>query len=89
VAVAGRALGYPVAISHIENPRVEAEDHYYNAKHQGLQHLGLEAHLLDDAVLIAMIEAVAASKDQIDPSAVLPSIYWRDPEAGDANVLAA
>jgi UDP-sulfoquinovose synthase len=89
VASAARALGYAVTISHIENPRVEAEDHYYNAKHRALQDLGLEPHLLDNAALIAMIEAVAASSDQIDSSAVLPSIYWREPKGADANVLYA
>jgi len=89
VVIAARALGYSVTTAYTENPRVEAEDHYYNAKHQALQDLGLEPHLLDDAVLIGIIKTVAASKEQIDPSTVLPSIYWREPKAEDANLLHA
>ena len=33
---AGEHLGYTVAIEHVENPRVELEEHYYNAAHTKL-----------------------------------------------------
>lgn len=33
------------------NPRVEAEEHYYNAKHSKLQDLGLVPHLLGDSMV--------------------------------------
>jgi UDP-sulfoquinovose synthase len=33
-------------VQNVPNPRVEAEEHYYNAKHSKLQDLGLEPHLL-------------------------------------------
>ena len=43
---AGQALaaeiGYEVEIEHLENPRVETEEHYYNAIHTKLLDLGLE-----------------------------------------------
>ncbi len=39
----------------IPNPRVEAEEHYYNAKHSKLQELGLEPHLLGDNMVDSLI----------------------------------
>jgi UDP-sulfoquinovose synthase len=40
------ARAYPadVTIEHLDNPRVEAPDHYYNVKHTQLVDLGLEPH---------------------------------------------
>src|SRR5207247_2390265 len=37
---AGKKLGLQVEIAHLANPRVEKEDHYYNAKHTKLLDLG-------------------------------------------------
>jgi len=39
---AARKLGVVVEIDHIPDPRVEAEQHYYNAKHSKLVDLGLQ-----------------------------------------------
>ena len=39
----------------IPNPRVEAEEHYYNAKHSKLQELGLEPHLLGDNMVNSLM----------------------------------
>jgi hypothetical protein len=33
-------------VTNVPNPRVEAEEHYYNAKNTKLQDLGLKPHLL-------------------------------------------
>jgi UDP-sulfoquinovose synthase len=77
VADLGRTMGYAVEIAHIENPRVEAEEHYYNAKHQALRELGLTPHLLDENTLGGMIEAVARHRDRIDPFSIAPNIGWR------------
>ena len=35
-------LGFRVTINHLPNPRVEAEEHYYNPRHQKLLDLGLK-----------------------------------------------
>jgi UDP-sulfoquinovose synthase len=43
-------------ISKVENPRKEAEEHYYNPEHMGLRELGLEPHYLTDDVIDQMIE---------------------------------
>jgi UDP-sulfoquinovose synthase len=80
VADAARAAGYAVEVAHVENPRVEAEEHYYNAKHRALCDLGLTPHLLDQSVLAGMIEEVARHRELIDPSSISPAICWRSRE---------
>src|SRR6516162_6929807 len=44
VQVSGKELGLKVQIKHLADPRVEAENHYYNAKHSTLINLGLKPH---------------------------------------------
>ena len=39
----------------VPNPRVEAEEHYYNAKHTGLMELGLQPHLLSDNLIDSLL----------------------------------
>src|SRR5271157_3000594 len=41
VQTAGKKLDLEVQVEHIPDPRVEAEEHYYNAKHSKLIELGL------------------------------------------------
>ncbi|HZQ14696.1 MAG TPA: NAD-dependent epimerase/dehydratase family protein [Pseudolabrys sp.] len=74
--VAG-ARGLKTKIDHIPNPRVEAEEHYYNAKHSKLQDLGLKPHLLSDEVIGRMFDVVERHKDRIDSDVILPSIKWQ------------
>lgn len=38
------------------NPRVEAEEHYYNAKRTKLVDLGLEPHLLNDNLIDSLLK---------------------------------
>ena len=39
----------------VPNPRVEKEEHYYNAKHTKLAELGLEPHLLGDNIIDSLL----------------------------------
>jgi UDP-sulfoquinovose synthase len=80
VADAARSAGYAVEVAHVENPRVEAEEHYYNARHQALSDHGLTPHLLDQSVLAGMIARVARHRGLIDPDAISPVISWRTRE---------
>jgi len=73
---AGNALGLNVEVKSIENPRKEAEDHYYNAAHSGLMDLGLEPHYMTDDVLAEMLEQVIRYKDKIDTNKILPRVRW-------------
>ena len=54
-------------IHHVENPRKEMEDHYYNASNQSFLDLGLDARPLTDAVVHEMYEIIEAQKHDINP----------------------
>ncbi len=78
VAQTRKARGLPTTVTHVPNPRVESEDHYYNAEHSALVDLGLEPHLLDQAMLGSMIDLVGQHVDQVDPVLLQqPSVNWR------------
>ena len=72
----GRSLGLKVQVSSLENPRKEAEEHYYNPVHTGLVDLGLEPHFLTDDVLVQMMEEVAQHKDHIREHMIFRKILW-------------
>jgi UDP-sulfoquinovose synthase len=77
VQKAATALGYTVEIAHYENPRIEMEEHYYNAKHTALLDLGLKPHLLSDTLVESMINRVTQFKDRIIEDAIVPRIRWK------------
>ena len=73
---AGRELDIKVRIERVENPRKEAEDHYYNARHSGLLELGLKPHYLTEEILIAMLQEVLKHNDRIDTRMIMPRVRW-------------
>jgi UDP-sulfoquinovose synthase len=73
----GRDLDLKVQIDHLPDPRVEAEAHYYNAKHSKLADLGLEPHLLSDALVNSLINIAIRYRDRIDPAMFSPQVSWR------------
>lgn len=77
VAAAAESLQLRPSIEHLENPRVEQEEHYYNPVYRGLTELGLEPHLLSEAVLVEMLEAIMRHKDRIDVTQIRPSVSWK------------
>jgi UDP-sulfoquinovose synthase len=79
VQTAGEKLGLTVEVDHLPDPRVEAEQHYYNAKHSKLIELGLEPHLLSDSLLDSLMNVALEYRDRIDPAVMLPQINWRQP----------
>ena len=78
VKIAGKELGLNVEVDHIPDPRVEAEAHYYNAKHSKLIDLGLEPHLLSDSLLDSLVNIAVKYKDRVDPALMLPQVNWRE-----------
>lgn len=42
-------------VTSVPNPRVEKEEHYYNAQHTKLRDLGLEPHLLSDNIIDSLL----------------------------------
>ena len=79
VQTAGKELGLKVEVDHLADPRVEAEEHYYNAKHSKLIELGLEPHLLSDSLLDSLMNVALKYRDRIDAGVMLPRISWRHP----------
>ncbi len=77
----GDDLGLRVEIGGLADPRIEAEEHYYNATHTRLLDLGLEPHLLTDEVIAHLIQTVERYKDRIIAENILPKTLW-DPRAG-------
>jgi UDP-sulfoquinovose synthase len=78
VQAAGRKLGMPVTIEHLTGPRVESEEHYYNAKHSKLVDLGLQPHYLSDSLLDSLMNIAIQYQDRIDTSLFLPQVQWRN-----------
>jgi len=76
---AGKKLGLNVEVDHLQDPRVEAEEHYYNAKHSKLIDLGLEPHLLSDSLLDSLMNIAIKYRDRADASLMLPQVNWREP----------
>lgn len=72
----GANFGLDVKIKPIKNPRIEAEEHYYNPKHTGLLELGLEPHLLTDNVLSQMVEFVFKYKKLLKREQIYRGITW-------------
>ncbi|HVF54324.1 MAG TPA: NAD-dependent epimerase/dehydratase family protein [Actinomycetota bacterium] len=76
VREAGVTIGLNVEISHIDDPRIEAEKHYYNATHTKLLDLGLKPHLLTEDVVVHLLKTIEEYKDRISLSAIEPRTRW-------------
>jgi UDP-sulfoquinovose synthase len=72
-------MGLRVEINNLPDPRVEAEAHYYNAKHSKLSDLGLQPHLLSDSLVDSLINVALRYRDRIDPGTFAPQVSWRSP----------
>jgi len=80
VESAARKLGVAVEIDHLPDPRVEAEQHYYNAKHSKLVDLGLQPHNLSDALLDSLMNIAMKYRERVDASLMRPQVNWREPK---------
>ena len=76
VRAVGEKLGYTVKIDHLENPRKEAEEHYYNPVYHGLIDIGVKPHYLTDEVLEGMFAVVAKHKTNIREDVIFKGIKW-------------
>lgn len=77
VIEAGQDLGYEPKLYNFENPRIEAEDHYYNPTHTKLLELGLEPRFLSETLVESMINRVEQYKDRVDLTTIPPVTKWR------------
>jgi UDP-sulfoquinovose synthase len=81
VTKAAVPLGLTCRIEHVPDPRVEAEEHYYNAKHTKLLDLGLKPHLLSDSLLDSLLNIAVRYKDRVDTKVIWPTVKWRQPKS--------
>jgi UDP-sulfoquinovose synthase len=92
VQSAALKLGLRVDVEHLPPPRVESEQHYYNAKNSRLIDLGLQPHYLSDSLLDSLMNIAIRYQDRIDTSLFLPQVKWRNtrnPRNRQPNVAAA
>jgi len=77
VAAVATKAGFHVTVNHLENPRVEKEEHHYNVKHTRLADLGLRPNLLTDDVIADMLERVRRHKDKVLLETIQPKHRWK------------
>jgi UDP-sulfoquinovose synthase len=77
VKEAGATIGLKVAVNKIANPRIEKEEHYFNAKNTKLIDLGLQPHYLSDSLLDSLLNFATKYKDRVDMNEILPKVKWK------------
>lgn len=85
----GAEAGYDVSIESFPNPRVEKEEHYYNASNQKLLDLGLEPHPLGDELLKSVLGIIDRYRDRVIQRALVPRTKWNPGELEGDVVEAA
>ena len=69
-------IGLDVRVNHIENPRVELEEHYYNPAHLKLVSLGLQPHHLSEVLMLDILKRIQQFADRVKPEIILPRLRW-------------
>ena len=78
---AGKEYGLDVRVDHIDNPRVEAEEHYFHPVHTKLLDLGLKPHLLSETLIESVFGVIERFRDNLVPEVIMPKTRWA-PESG-------
>ena len=79
VVKVGGEFGLEPKIWNIENPRMEAEEHYYNPDRERLPALGFKpTHSLDDELRVT-IPVLQRYEDRIEAKRqrIMPTVKWR------------
>jgi UDP-sulfoquinovose synthase len=80
---AGGEVGIDVTVDHVQNPRFEAEEHYYNPVHTKLPSLGLHPTLLSENLIESTLGVIQRYRDRVIPDVIAPSTQWRPaPQVG-------
>ncbi len=82
-------LGFRASIRHLPNPRVEAEGHYYNPRHQKLLDLGLQPRLLSDVLVDSMLVTIRDHAHRIRHDVILPQVRWDGTSPAAAKAYAS
>lgn len=88
VRKAGAEVGIDVEVEHLENPRVEMEQHYYHATHTKLLDLGLKPHLLSETLIESMFSVIERHRGRLIPDHILPRTRWRGVREGSGTPTA-
>ena len=73
-------FGLEAQLEYLPNPRLESEQHYYNATHTRLTELGLQPHLLNEDVLESLIRCAIDCRERVDRNLIMPTVNWRKTE---------
>jgi UDP-sulfoquinovose synthase len=76
VKAAAGHLGYEATIDHVENPRVEKEEHYYNAVNTNLLDLGLQPNHLGEELVESMLGIIERYKGNAIEGSIDPRTRW-------------
>jgi UDP-sulfoquinovose synthase len=76
VRAAAEQLGINADVVNAPNPRIEMEEHYYNARNQKLLDLGLQPHLLGPELIDSMIAKIQRYADRIDRHQLVMGVKW-------------
>jgi UDP-sulfoquinovose synthase len=76
-------IGIDVQVDHVENPRVEMEQHYYNPTHTKLLSLGLRPTLLSETLIESMLEVIRRHQDRVLEDVIAPVTQWRPAALGE------
>ena len=72
----GKNLDLDVRVQNLENPRKEAEEHYYNPTYHGLADIGVEPHYLTEDVMEQLFSVVMQYKDNIRKDVIFKGVKW-------------
>jgi UDP-sulfoquinovose synthase len=75
---AAARLGLKPDIRYLENPRIEKEEHYYNARNTKLVDLGLKPHRLSDSLLDSLLNITLKYRDRVNHDVIMPQVKWRE-----------
>ena len=80
VQLAGRRNGLDITINHVNNPRKEAEKHYYQADHEVLKSLGFKETRNIDKEIEIMLDQLLCYKHRIEEKrqVIVKNISWRN-----------
>jgi UDP-sulfoquinovose synthase len=76
-------VGIEVQVDHVDNPRVEMEQHYYNPTHTKLLSLGLRPTLLSETLIESMLEVIRRYQDRVLEDVIAPVTQWRPAALGE------
>ncbi len=74
-----KTLDLEPRLTHLDNPRVEKEAHYFNAANTRLIDLGLKPHLLTEETVEKLLSTALENRGRIHPETFEARVDWRKP----------